>query len=248
MLNSHWIFLFYLLLLHFKFITLSIYVHRGLSHNLFTFSQPLHHFFRFGLWITGFAWPKWVQHYCAMHRKHHNHSDDPDDPHSPFQLTFSQMFDYRHNEPGRPNYISPEDKEKYCPIDLTPNDWMQRNIYDPYQSQGIWVLYLIGLILFGPVIGILCIPVTYFVCSDFFVFITNWNLHKIGYSKENFKSDKSKNIFPIGILMCGEELHNNHHNQPWNPNFGQAWYEFDIGYFYIRILSFFGLLKINSKK
>lgn len=240
-------FLFYFLVTHITASAFSIYVHRGQGHHYFEFSAPLEHFFRFMLWFSsGMSWPNWQQHYAAKHRKHHRFSDTKDDPHSPFWFTVKELFDYKHNTPGKANYISKEEIKLYAPDIKSTNDWIQVNLYNKYPSLGLILFTLLLTILFGwigTVIGIF----NYFCISYFNIFITNYTLHKVGFTYAgNADLDKSKNLFPLGIVLAGEELHANHHNHPENPHFKQYWFELDLGWIYAIILIKLGLMHITS--
>lgn len=188
--------------------------------------------------------------YRAQHRKHHDTADTPEDPHSPYQLTFKQMFDIHHNEYGRPYYVSPDDIKKYANNLTTEVDWIDEKLYFPYQSKGYWIWFPIIFALFGPIALLVSIPILSFVITEGYIFFGIYCFHKFGYYVEggNRNSDQSRNFLPWGIVFCGEELHSNHHRYPGNPKFSKRWFEFDIGWMYIRILMFFGLVKLKHPK
>ena len=241
--------LYILAIIHIRMSVFTIYVHRGISHNLFSFSKKLHHVFRFILWLTGFGWPTWMEYYTTQHRKHHRYSDGVNDPHSPHQLTFWQMFDYEHNESGRPYYVSPREIESYAKGIKTPKDWIQVNLYNRFPSGGYVVLSLISLILFGVVSSIITYAFLKYILVPLCILIGNIATHTWGYRAPtgNLKKDRSRNIFPFGILFGGEELHGNHHRNPANPKFSVRWWEIDISWMYIKILIFFKMMQIKNK-
>jgi stearoyl-CoA desaturase (delta-9 desaturase) len=253
--------------LHIAAIITSLYFHRGYAHGQLIFTPILEHIFRFLAWVNGWDWPNAQQSYVAQHRKHHLNSDTEQDPHSPYHVGFFGIFDFNHCDPSRPYYLTPEETNHYAPDIKTPDDWLQKKIYDGARIKFNFVLwnnrhccitfnlsYLILFILFWPFIGILgSIFLVFFhhaISKRYIIpFISNYMFHKgtFNYVKEHIGQDKSKILFPIGIICCGEELHANHHNQPWNPKFSRRWFEYDIGWTYIKILSFFKLLKIRHK-
>jgi stearoyl-CoA desaturase (delta-9 desaturase) len=248
----YWVFLFLILVFHIRISTFSIYLHRGLSHRLITFSTTLHYCFRFVLWAVNFTWPNWIEWYCAQHRKHHRFSDTPDDPHTPHHFTLWQLLDFTHNDPSKKyNYISGKELKYYSPDVKTPKDWIQKNLYDKYPNGGAILLSLISLSIYG-IIGCL---ITFFVFKlHIFEYISatlgNYGGHKWGYDPDRPRigEDKSKNVFPIGILYGGEELHGNHHVNPLSAKFSIKWWEFDIGWMYIKILQYFKLLELRYDK
>lgn len=227
-------------------LTLTIFLHRGIAHRCFTFQPWFSHVCRFILWIHGRLGPNYLQYYAALHRKHHVNSDTIDDPHSPYNGPFLDIID--RNQRTTNYYLTADDVNKYAP-DIKPStDWIETNLYQAYPNLGRVIIALIYLILFGP-IGALF----YFAISFFFIpfemIVGNWVYHKVGvrYVK-NKKSDKSVNTLPWGILMAGEELHANHHDQPGNPKFSRRWFEFDIAWGVIKFLLFTGVIKLRSNK
>ena len=215
--------------------------------NPFVLSPALDHFFRFILWFfCGHSWPNWQQHYAAMHRKHHATSDTPRDPHSPHQLTVKQLLDYKHYEPGRPYYISQSEMELYASDVVSVNDWVERNVYCKYPKLGQQIFWILQTLLFG-VIGFILGSIVYFWIGDILVISTNWLCHKVGYTPHG-TSDKSKIVFPIGIIICGEELHAHHHNNASTPYFNRHWWEIDTGWWYCKLLMMLRLMKLTTRK
>jgi stearoyl-CoA desaturase (Delta-9 desaturase) len=238
----YWYFLFYILWLHATIVSSSLYVHRTIGHGHFVVSKPLEYTFRFILWTNCSLGSRWAETYAARHRKHHQTSDTVDDPQSPYYLTVKQMLQgWKCHE---------EDVKKYCPEIKTPNDWMQKTMHEKYHFLGPWAVHLLTLLLFGPIAMGLSVIIISSTKSWLGIFIGNYMTHKIGFNYAGHKTqhDQSKNIFPIGFFLAGEELHNNHHNNPRSPKFSQRWFEFDLGYVYAVILSKFGLMKFTNRK
>jgi stearoyl-CoA desaturase (Delta-9 desaturase) len=235
----YWFFVFYLMIVHVNSVVISLYVHRGIGHGHFTFSPAFHHVCRFYLWFTSHTGPHWMETYAARHRKHHRYSDSVIDAQSPHHLTFSQMFS--------PWKVIPSDVEQYCPEIRTPDDWLQRHLYDSHRNLGICVLALVNLYLFGVMGLVVGTTVMYFSNKYLGIYIGNYVVHKFGFTYAgNSGSDRSRNLFPFGILFAGEELHNNHHNDTRSAKFSKRWFEFDIGYVYARIFSYLGWLKFRN--
>jgi|694.fasta_scaffold130057_4 stearoyl-CoA desaturase (delta-9 desaturase) len=247
---NDWIYfiIYCLVALHIRGVVHSLYLHRGIAHKMFTFSKTMHHVFRFLLWTNKLWWPQWNRHYAAQHRKHHKYSDTPDDPHSPYHYSFLQMFDYHHNEPGRPYYTTDDDVKNFAPNVPLFDDWIEKNIYAKFPKYGIIVQYVLILFLFGPIICLVSVPVLYFLLIEGYVIFGNWAVHKIGYRSRSAvnNADRSKNLFPIGLFFTGEELHANHHDWPGRSNFAIKWYEFDLGYWYARLFILLGLMKATD--
>lgn len=241
MFSWYWAFPFFLLLVHLWAIFHSIYVHRGICHKQFTFSKTFHHVARFYLWVIGATGPKWAETYTTRHRKHHKYSDSPLDPHSPWHKSFKEIrTDW---------YLDPADIPVYAPDVRTPDDWLQRNIYNHFRK-GMYIIYLLFFILFGiwgMIVGVILLHLFWKYIG---VYLGNYAPHKIGFKYPRLKrtnQDKSTNLFPLGVFLAGEELHGNHHNDAANPNYAHHWFEFDLGYVYAIIFSSLGLLKIRKK-
>jgi stearoyl-CoA desaturase (delta-9 desaturase) len=192
---------------------------------------------RFWLWLTtGMITKQWV----AVHRKHHRFSDVENDPHSPVVHGIKNIFFrgvyYYYLEAKNPDMVIQYGKG-------TPNDWIERKVYTPHHRLGILLMLVIDLALFGPwgllVWGVQMIWIPFFAAG-----VINGVGHWWGYRNHDTK-DCSRNIFPIGIIIGGEELHNSHHNRPANAKFSDKWYEFDIGWMWLQIFRFLGLAKLR---
>ncbi|HDI4856318.1 TPA: fatty acid desaturase, partial [Legionella pneumophila] len=217
--------------------SVTLYLHRYQTHRALTMHPIVSHFFRFWIWLTtGMVTRVWV----AIHRKHHAMTDVEGDPHSPQIFSIKKVF-WQVPELYREAAKDKDMIEKYS--HGTPNDWIERKLYSRYSSKGILLMFLIDLLLFGfPGITIWAIQMIWIPLS---AGVVNGLGHYWGY--RNFECpDMSTNVFPLGILIGGEELHNNHHTYASSAKFSVKWWEFDLGWFYIRCLSFLGLAKVKK--
>lgn len=228
-------------------ITMSVYLHRAIGHNHFILHPALEHFFRFWLWFTaGFAWPNWMQHYAAQHRKHHRHSDTELDPHSPRYFTFLQLCDVYAPAPGKAHYITEEDIKRYAPTVQTPNDWVELNIYEKYPRLGPRLFWLTVTALFGWA-GFVFGFATYFFHRHISAFFSCYIIHKIGFKYAgNQGTDRSRILIPWSIFAGGEEIHAHHHNDPSQPKFSRHWWELDTGWVACKFFIWAGLMKVRK--
>lgn len=215
----------------------TLYLHRDATHRSLDLHPVLRHFFRFWIWYSSSMLTReWV----AVHRKHHVFSDQEGDPHSPVMFGIKKVL-LEGAELYAQEIVKPETLEKYGRG--TPNDWVERNVYSRYKNLGITMLVLVDLLLFG-VPGIIVVAVQLISMPLFAAGVVNGLGHHSGY--RNFEcEDAARNIVPWGLLLGGEELHNNHHAFPASAKFSARRWEFDIGWFYIRIFEFFGLAKVK---
>ena len=217
-----------LILTHITIVCVTLYLHRSQAHRGVTFHSVVSHFMRAWLWLTtGMITRQWV----AVHRKHHRFSDEPGDPHTPHvygigQVLFKGALLY---------HAASKDKAMVDTYGAgTPDDWIERNLYSSHSRLGIGILLVLNLILFGWVgaiiwgIQMLWIP---FWAAGVINGVAHWWGYRNGETR-----DQSRNISPWGIIVGGEELHNNHHLDPANPRLSRRWFEFDIGWMYIRLL------------
>lgn len=218
--------------------SVTIYLHRHQTHRALTLHPVISHFFRFWLWLTtGMVTADWV----AIHRKHHATTDVDGDPHSPAVLGIKKVL-WQGAELYRQARKDREMIAKYS--HGTPNDWIERHIYSAYSSKGILLMFILDLLLFG-VPGITIWAVQMLWIPFFAAGVINGIGHHWGY--RNYECpDAATNIFPLGFWIGGEELHNNHHTFASSAKFSVKWWEFDIGWMYICILSFFGLAKVKK--
>jgi stearoyl-CoA desaturase (delta-9 desaturase) len=223
---------------HVTIAAVTIYLHRSQAHRALELHAIPAHFFRFWLWLTtGMVTKEWV----AIHRKHHAKCETVDDPHSPqtrgiktVLLTGAELY--------RAESKVTETLDKYG--HNTPDDWIERNLYTRFSWQGVGLMLVINLYLFGALgaavwaLQMAWIPITA-------AGIINGIGHWWGY--RNFEAvDASTNISPWGILIGGEELHNNHHTYPTSAKLSVKPFEFDIGWMYIRMMEMVGLAKVRK--
>ncbi len=218
--------------------SVTIYLHRHQTHRALDLHPVISHFFRFWLWLTtGMVTKEWV----AIHRKHHATTDVDGDPHSPVVLGIKKVF-WEGAELYREASQDRENVEKYA--HGTPDDWIERNVYTRYSSKGVLVMLFINLLLFGlPGISIWGVQMMWI--PVWAAGVINGIGHHWGY--RNFECpDASKNIIPWGFWIGGEELHNNHHTFASSAKFSIKPWEFDLGWMYIKILSWCGLAKVKK--
>ncbi len=236
---SWWqIVLYALVTTHITIASVTIYLHRHQAHRAMDLHAIPAHFFRFWLWLgTGQVTKEWV----SIHRKHHAKCETAEDPHSPQAFGIKTVF-WKGAELYRAESKNKETMVKYG--HGTPGDWLERNLYTRYSWQGVGLMMIIDLALFGAAglavwaVQMAWIPVTA-------AGIINGIGHYWGY--RNFEApDASTNISPWGILIGGEELHNNHHTYPTSAKFSVKPYEFDIGWVYIRALEKVGLATVKK--
>ena len=227
-----------LVLTHITIAGVTIFLHRHQAHRALEMHPLISHFFRLWLWLTtGMV----TKHWTAIHRKHHARSDLEGDPHSPQVLGIKKVL-WQGAELYKAEAKNAETLEKYG--HGTPDDWMERNIYTPHSVLGIGTMLTIDVVLFGP-IGITIWAVQMLWIPFFAAGIINGIGHYWGY--RNFTTeDASANIVPWGIIIGGEELHNNHHAYGSSAKLSNQWWEFDIGWLYIRILETLGLAQVKK--
>ena len=228
-----------LVLTHITIAGVTIFLHRCQAHRALDLHAIPSHFFRFWLWLTtGMITKEWA----AIHRKHHAKCETVDDPHSPQIYGINKVL-----WTGVLLYVkesrNKETMERYG--HGTPDDWMERHLYTPHEKMGVTLLLLINILLFGVVPGALMWAVQIGWIPFWAAGVINGWGHWFGY--RNFKvADASVNIVPWGILIGGEELHNNHHAFGTSAKLSNKWYEFDIGWMYIRIMEMMGLAKVKK--
>lgn len=228
-----------LVLTHITIASVTIFLHRHQAHRALDLHPLPSHFFRFWLWLTtGMNTREWA----AIHRKHHAKCETPDDPHSPQieglnKVLWTGVMLYVKEAQNR------ETIERFG--HGTPSDWLEKNVYTPFPWYGIVLMATIDIVLFGAVPGTLIWTTQVLWIPFWAAGVVNGIGHFWGY--RNFQAeDASTNIFPIGILIGGEELHNNHHAYATSAKLSSKWYEFDIGWGYIRILEALGLATVKK--
>jgi stearoyl-CoA desaturase (delta-9 desaturase) len=229
---------FTLILTHITIAAVTIYLHRHSAHRALDLHPAVGHFFRFWLWLTtGMVTKEWT----AVHRKHHAKCETPEDPHSP-QIVGLKKVVLEGSELYRAGAADPETLAKYG--HGTPDDWIERNLYTAHPVLGVSLMMVIDLVLFGP-LGAVVWAVQMAWIPIFAAGIINGVGHYYGY--RNFQpEDASTNILPWGILIGGEELHNNHHAYASSARLSSKWYEFDIGWLYIRVMEMLGLATVKK--
>ena len=223
---------------HITIASVTIFLHRAQAHRALDLHPIASHFFRFWLWLTtGMVTKEWV----AIHRKHHAKCETVDDPHSPVTRGIDTVF-WKGSELYRAEAKNQETLSKYG--HNTPDDWIERHLYTPYSWQGVALMMIINVALFGAAgvtiwaVQMIWIPITA-------AGIINGIGHYWGY--RNFEAvDASTNISPWGIIIGGEELHNNHHTYPTSAKLSVKPYEFDIGWLYIRMMETVGLATVRK--
>ena len=227
-----------LIVTHITIVCVTLYLHRCQAHRSMEFHPALAHFMRFWLWITtGMTTKAWV----AVHRMHHQRTDVEGDPHSPhvfgiWRLLFSGWSLY-HSATKDPAMVIKYGKG-------TPRDSAEL-FYTRYHNKGIYVMLLLNVLLFGWlgvivwVVQMLWIP---FWAAGFINGIGHWWGYRNGHTE-----DHSRNIVPWGILIGGEELHNNHHLAPANPKLSRRWFEFDAGWAWFKLFEFLGLATARTR-
>ena len=229
---------FTLVVTHITIVSVTVFLHRAQSHRALELHPIPAHFFRFWLWLTtGMVTKEFV----AIHRKHHAKCETEEDPHSPqtrgikaVLLTGVELY-------RAESYV----KETMVKYGLgTPDDWLERNLYTRFSWQGVGVMLTLDLMLFGA-LGLTVWAVQMLWIPVMATGIINGLGHWWGY--RNFEApDASTNVSPWGIVIGGEELHNNHHTYPTSAKFSVKRYEFDIGWVYIRGLEMLGLAKVRK--
>lgn len=218
--------------------SVTIYLHRNQTHRALDLHPLVSHIFRFWLWITtGMVTSEWV----AIHRKHHATTDVEGDPHSPKVVGIKKVF-FEGAELYRAARKDREMIEKYS--HGTPDDWIENNVYKKYSSKGMLLMLVADLLLFG-IPGITIFGIQMLWIPVWAAGVVNGIGHYWGY--RNFECpDTATNVFPWGFWIGGEELHNNHHTFASSAKFSVKWWEFDLGWMYICILSFLGLAKVKK--
>ncbi|MDE1999203.1 MAG: fatty acid desaturase [Burkholderiales bacterium] len=240
LLDASWwhVVLYTLALTHVTIVSVTVFLHRAQAHRALDLHAIPSHFFRFWLWLTTSTVTKqWV----AVHRKHHAKCETPDDPHSPVAHGIKKVL-----LEGRELYAKEaenlETQQKYG--HNTPDDWLERHLYTPRNNWGPVTMLLIDVALFGA-IGITVWAVQMLWIPIFAAGVVNGLGHFWGY--RNFEApDASTNISPWGVIIGGEELHNNHHTYPTSAKLSVKPFEFDIGWGYIRVLEWMGLAKVRK--
>lgn len=215
----------------------TLYLHRSMAHRSLDLHPIVQHFFRFWLWLTtGMLTKDWV----AIHRKHHAKCETAQDPHSPQVYGLKTVF-WQGSELYRKEAKNSETLERYG--HACPEDWIERHLYTPFTFLGVSLLLVFSLVFFG-LPGLIIWSIQMSWIPFWAAGVVNGVGHYWGYRNfETIAPDTSHNLTPWGLIIGGEELHNNHHTYPTSAKFSIKPFEFDIGWFYIRVMQFFGLAK-----
>jgi stearoyl-CoA desaturase (delta-9 desaturase) len=217
--------------------SVTIYLHRNQAHRALDLHPVIAHFFRFWLWLTtGMVTREWV----SIHRKHHAKCETQEDPHSPQVLGLGKVL-WQGAELYQQEAINRDTLERYG--HLTPDDWLERHVYARFPWLGITLMLTLDVVLFG-MAGLALWAVQMVWIPFWAAGVINGVGHYWGY--RNYESpDASRNILPWGLIIGGEELHSNHHAFPTSARFSSKWWEFDIGWSVIRVLTLLRLAKVK---
>ncbi len=228
-------------LTHVTIAAVTIYLHRHQAHRALELHPAVAHFFRLWLWLTtGMVTKEWA----AIHRKHHAKCETAEDPHSPQvfgirRVLWTGVLLYVKESHNR------DTMERYG--HGTPDDWVERNVYSRHSVHGLWLMGATDVALFGIVPGALIFIVQIAWIPFWAAGVINGIGHFWGYRSWDVPApDASRNIVPWGVLIGGEELHNNHHAYPASARLSSKWYEFDVGWVYIRALETLGLATVKK--
>ena len=238
--NLAWwqIILFTLALTHITMISVTVFLHRHQAHRALDLHPIASHFFRLWLWMTtGQVTKEWA----SIHRKHHAKCEQADDPHSPHVYGIKKVL-FQGAELYRVESKNVETMARYG--HGTPDDWIERNLYTRFSWQGVGLMMIIDMYLFGALgLAVWAMQMAWTPITA--AGIINGAAHFWGY--RNFESaDASTNLVPWGIIIAGEELHNNHHTYPTSAKLSVKPYEFDIGWMYICMMQAVGLAKVKK--
>jgi stearoyl-CoA desaturase (delta-9 desaturase) len=227
-----------LVVTHITIMCVTLYLHRSQAHRGVTFHPVIEHMMRAWLWLTtGMVTQQWV----AIHRRHHQRSDVEGDPHSPqiygiWRVLLGGAFLY---------HVASKDSAMVQQLSHgTPTDWVERNVYAKHSRLGIMIMLFINCVLFGPT-GLLIWVIQMIWIPFWAAGVVNGLAHWWGYRNTN-TADTSRNLIPWGIMIGGEELHNNHHADGANAKFKQRWWEIDLGWTYIQLMKLVGLAKVRT--
>ena len=228
-----------LVMTHVTIAAVTIFLHRAQAHRALELGPIPSHFFRLWLWLTtGMVTREWA----AIHRKHHAKCETADDPHSPQVLGIHKVL-----WTGVVLYVKESRNrqtiERYG--HGTPDDWMERKLYSPHEKSGVAVMAVADMLMFGVIPGLIVWLVQMAWIPFWAAGVINGLGHFWGYRNLKTK-DASTNLIPWGILIGGEELHNNHHAYATSAKLSSRWFEFDIGWMYIRILESLGQARVKN--
>ncbi len=223
---------------HLTIVAVTLYLHRSQAHKSIEISPVVSHFFRCWLWLTtGMNTKEWI----SVHRRHHAMVDSTGDPHSPVVFGLKKVL-MEGTELYRAGLKDPDTLLRYG--FGSPDDWVERHVYSAHRSAGVLAMFGVNFLLFG-FKGITITAIQMLWIPFFAAGVVNGMGHNSGY--RNFETpDNSTNLFPIGALIGGEELHNNHHAFSNSAKFSFKPWELDVGWGYIRVLALIGLAKVKN--
>jgi len=225
-------------LTHVTIVSVTVFLHRHQAHRALELHPAASHFFRLWLWLTtGMVTKEWA----AIHRKHHAKCETAEDPHSPQVLGLRKVL-LQGTELYRRESLNKETLERYG--HGTPDDWLERNLYTRHSMLGIGLMFVIAVVLLGP-IGITVWAAQMAWIPFWAAGVINGVGHFWGYRNWSTE-DASTNIVPWGIIIGGEELHNNHHAYATSAKLSNKWYEVDLGWMYICLMEALGLAQVKK--
>jgi len=227
-----------LVMTHITIVCVTLYLHRSQAHRAVIFNPVIAHAMRFWLWLTtGMVTRQWV----AIHRKHHRYTEQAEDPHSPHVYGIWTLLTQ-----GALLYSrAAKDRAMIQSYGAgTPDDWIEY-LYTNRPYAGIIIMLILNIVFFGAW-GFLVWSIQMLWIPFWAAGVVNGVGHWWGYRNTD-TADQSRNISPVGIIIGGEELHNNHHAEPGNPRLSRRWWEFDIGWMYITILRWLGLATLRTE-
>lgn len=230
----------------------SLWIHRQIMHGYWEIHPCITHIFRFYFWLkTGFGhWPNWKKHIACVHRKHHKFSDERRDEKNYDPISFNlhgiKKVLFVDPKPGDAHWVSAEDIEKYAPDIANDNSWLETKVYC-HKNLGKIIFSGLMTLIFGYA-GLIYGILNFFFINYYEIYMSTIYVHRFGRipkTRNSSNADLSKNSFPYGIFLFGEELHSNHHDYTANPNFARKWWEIDLTYCIAKILSYTRLLKFT---
>jgi len=225
--------IYFILIWHVLATVESVYVHRAIGHGYLKLHPYIEELCVLVLWlVSSQLQPGWRKWYVVSHYDHHKYSDSVKDPHSPYHMTFKELCD---NSVCSKNIsMSSDSIKKYNFLDY--NMAIEKTMYWKYRKLGQMIFVVLSTLALG--LPGFIVSMLYYIWSNAFVaFVGKWAMHKLGHEPAHLHpTDRSKNVIPITFLFGGEELHGNHHNDTHVCKFSKQWYEFDIGWGYIKLL------------
>lgn len=239
--NNKMVQLIYLLVsTHLTILSVTLYLHRSQAHRAVEFHPVVSHGMRFWLWLTtGMITREWV----AVHRRHHQYSDLLGDPHSPHTWGIWRVL----TQGALLYQQSARDRQLVHTLGRgTPQDWVERQVYQEHSKLGVTILLAILLLCWGW-LGALIWVVQMIWIPFWAAGVINGLGHWWGYRSYQTR-DCSHNLVPWGVIVGGEELHNNHHQDPASPRLSRQWWEFDEGWMWIKVLCWLRLARLTRSK